>query len=99
MLNQEELKELAALQADGSYFVSLYLNVSPGTKGDYVIHLKNMLKKFSEEEGRKIFKKIKKDIEKLEAFVTSNKREFKKDWPSSLLLKSHSGRSIILLSL
>ena len=78
MLNQEELKEIATLQADGSYFVSLYLNVSPGTKGDYVIHLKNMLKKFSEEENRKIFKKIKNDIEKLEAFVTSNKREFKK---------------------
>ncbi len=77
MLNQEELKEIATLQADGSYFVSLYLNVSPGTKGDYVIHLKNMLKKFSEED-RKIFKKIKNDIEKLEAFVTSNKREFKK---------------------
>ena len=52
MLNREELKEIATLQADGSYFVSLYLNVSPGTKGDYVIHLKNMLKKFSEEEER-----------------------------------------------
>jgi len=78
MLNHEELKEIAALQADGSYFVSLYLNVSPGTKGDYVIHLKNMLKKFSEEKDRGIFKKIKNDIEKLEAFVTGNKREFKK---------------------
>ena len=99
MLNQEELKEIATLQADGSYFVSLYLNVSPGTKGDYVIHFKNMIKNISEETDKKILKKIKGDIEKLEAFVTSNKREFKKDWPLSLLLKSHSGRSIILLSL
>ncbi|MCX5717478.1 MAG: Vms1/Ankzf1 family peptidyl-tRNA hydrolase [Nitrospirae bacterium] len=78
MLNQEELKEIATLQADGSYFVSLYLNVSPSTKGDYVIHLKNMLKNISEETDKKILKKIKGDIEKLEAFVTSNKREFKK---------------------
>ena len=99
MLNREELKEIATLQADGSYFVSLYLNVSPGTKGDYVIHLKNMLKKILEETDKKIAKKIKGDIEKVDAFVTANKREFKKDWPSSLLLKSHSGRSIILPSL
>lgn len=78
MLNREELKEIAMLQADGSYFVSLYLNVSPNTKGDYVIHLKNMIKNILEETDKKILKKIKGDIEKLEAFVTSNKREFKK---------------------
>lgn len=78
MLNQEELKEIATLQADGSYFVSLYLNVSPGTKGDYVIHFKNMIKNILEETDKKVLKKIKGDIEKLEAFVTSNKREFKK---------------------
>jgi len=78
MLNREELKEMATLQADGSYFVSLYLNVSPATKGDYVIHLKNMLKRILEETDKKIVKKIKADTEKIDAFVTANKREFKK---------------------
>jgi len=78
MLNREELKEIATLQGDGSYFISLYLNVSPDTRGDYVIHLKNMIKNVSEGTDKQILKKVKRDIEKLEAFVTSNKREFKR---------------------
>jgi len=80
MLNREELKEIAVLQANSNYFVSLYLNVNPitNTKGDYAIHFKNMIRNISEGTDRKIFKKIKGDIEKIESFVVSNKREFKK---------------------
>lgn len=80
MLNRGELKEIAALQANDSYFVSLYLNVNPVTnaKGDYVIHSKNMIKDIAEGIDKKIFKKIKSDIEKIESFIVSNKREFKK---------------------
>jgi len=77
MLNRDELKEIAMLQGNGGYFVSLYLNVGPGTKGDYVIHFKNMIKNILEETDKKILKRVKDDIEKLEAFVISNKREFR----------------------
>ena len=78
MLNQEELKEIATLQADGSYFVSLYLNVSPGTKGDYVIHFKNMIKNISEETDKKILKKLKailKSLKLLSPAIRGNSRK------------------------
>ncbi len=80
MLNREELEEIATLQANSSYFVSLYLNVNPMTnaKGDYVIHFKNMLKNASEGTDKAVVKKIKGDLEKIESFIVSNKRQFKK---------------------
>jgi peptide chain release factor subunit 1 len=80
MLNRKELREIAAIHGNGSYFVSLYLNVNPVTnpKGDYVIHFKNMIRDISEGVDKKILKKIKDDIEKIEIFIVSNKREFKK---------------------
>jgi len=80
MFNREELKELAALKADDRCFVSLYLNVNPITnvKGDYAIHLKNMLKNTLEKADKKVLKKISADIGKIESFVAANKREFKK---------------------
>lgn len=80
MLNREELKEIAKMQGDETYFVSLYLNVSPitNTKGDYIIHFKNMLKNTIEGIDRAVFKKVKDDFEKIDAYVLGNKREFKK---------------------
>ncbi|MDO9289398.1 MAG: Vms1/Ankzf1 family peptidyl-tRNA hydrolase [Thermodesulfovibrionales bacterium] len=80
MLNREELREIAALQGNGSYFVSLYLNVNPVTnaKGDYIIHFKNMLRDISEGTDKKILKKIKADIGNIESFFISSKRGFKK---------------------
>ncbi|MBI4689691.1 MAG: hypothetical protein HY754_05445 [Nitrospirae bacterium] len=80
MLNRKELEDIAAIRTNGGYFVSLYLNVNPvtNTKGDYLIHLKNMIKDIPEGDDKKIFKKIKGDIEKVESFVIGNKRKFKK---------------------
>lgn len=80
MLNRQELKEIAAIHGNNSYFVSLYLNVSPisNQKGDYVIHLKNMIKDVADKTEKAVFKKIKNDLEKMESFVIGNKRRFKK---------------------
>ncbi len=80
MLSREELKELSEIKPDGGYYVSLYLNVNPVTnpRGEYLLHLKNMLKEASESTDRAIYKKVKDDLEKINSYVTSNKREFKK---------------------
>lgn len=79
MLSRAELKEIAAMDGKG-YFVSLYLNVDPlfNQKCDYVVHLKNMLKKTSEGLDRDVFKKLKGTFEKIENYVITNKRIFKK---------------------
>ncbi|NOZ24717.1 MAG: hypothetical protein GXO94_01285 [Nitrospirae bacterium] len=80
MLNREELRELSEIRSDENYYVSLYLNVNPITnpKGEYVVHLKNMIREISENTGKDVYKKIRSDLEKLTAYVTSNKREFRK---------------------
>lgn len=80
MLTYDELKELSGMSGNGNFFVSLYLNVNPitNTKGDYVIHLRNMLKENVEKVGKDVIKKTKSDIERIEAYLIGNKREFKK---------------------
>ncbi len=80
MLVYSELKELATIRCNGSFFISLYLNVNPLTnpRGVYLIHFKNMLKGIAEKVGRDTEKKIKDDLEKIEAYLMGNKREFKK---------------------
>lgn len=80
MLCREELREISKIQGNGSYYVSLYLNVNPITnpKGDYLIQFKNMMKNASETVEKQVFKKIKEDMERLDNFVFGNKRDFKK---------------------
>ncbi len=80
MLNREELKYLSEIQGNEDYYVSLYLNVNPITnpKGEYVLHLKNMIREVSENTEKGVYGKIKSDLEKISAYVTSNKRGFRK---------------------
>ncbi|MEW6571367.1 MAG: hypothetical protein AB1390_09370 [Nitrospirota bacterium] len=80
MLNRQELKELAKMQGDGSFFVSLYLNVDPtrNTKIDYVIHLKNMLKEAADKLEKNVLKKVNNDVEKIESYVFANRKMFKR---------------------
>lgn len=80
MLTKEELKEIAKMRAEGSYFVSLYLNVNPMTnvKDNYVIHVKNMLKRTGENLDKLVLKKISGDLDKIESYILSNKRVFKR---------------------
>lgn len=80
MLNREELKEIAKIRGDGSLFVSLYLNVNPVTnvKDNYVIHVKTMLKRITEDLDKEARKKVGGDLEKIESYILSNKRIFKK---------------------
>jgi len=80
MLSRSELKEIASVGKKDGYFVSLYLNVDPrfNKKGDYVVHLKNMLKNAAESLDKDIYKKVKDDLGKIDKFVLTNKRMFKK---------------------
>jgi len=80
MLNREELKEMAKMRGDGAFFVSLYLNVNPVTniKDNYVIHVKNMLKQTADSVEKNALKRITGDLEKIESYILSNKRIFKK---------------------
>ncbi|MBI4654228.1 MAG: hypothetical protein HY752_04455 [Nitrospirae bacterium] len=80
MLTSGELKHLSTASGNGNFFVSLYLNVNSLTnpKGEYVIHFKNMLKKTTEKLNKDVMKKVKEDIEKIEASLIGNKRGFKK---------------------
>ncbi len=80
MLSREELKDIAKMKNEGMYFVSFYLNVNPITtvKDNYVIHVKNMLRKTVENLDKSILKKVKADIDKIESYILSNKRVFKK---------------------
>ncbi len=80
MLSREELKEIAKMRGEGAFFVSVYLNVNPATnvKDNYVIHVKNMLKQIAENMGKDALKRINSDIEKIESYIISNKRIFKK---------------------
>lgn len=80
MISVTELKEIASYNGKGAYFVSLYLNVDPvfNKKGDYIVHLKNMLKDSAESLEKSIYKRVKGDFEKIEHHVLTNKRTFKK---------------------
>lgn len=80
MVDREELIEIARIRSDGSYYVSLYLNVNPVTnpKGDYSIWLKNALRAAAETLDRSGLKKVEKDFSAIEAYVQSNRRNFKK---------------------
>lgn len=91
MLNREELCEIAAMEGNNGYFVSLYLNVDPvlNKKGDYTVHFKNMMKNTSETLDKTVCKTVKDDLEKIESYIFSNKRLFKK----GLALLSSAGNS------
>ena len=80
MLDSKELKELARMRNDAVSFVSLYLNVDPfsNPKGDYMIQFKNMVKDAAEGLERTVYKHVKNDLEKIEAYVLGNKRMFRK---------------------
>lgn len=79
MLNRTELKEIASTDGKNS-FVSLYLNVDPmfNKKGDYIVHFKNMMKNTIETLDKSVYKKVKEDLEKIDNYVLTNKRLFKK---------------------
>jgi peptide chain release factor subunit 1 len=80
MLSREEVKELAEISGEDSYFVSFYLNVDPmfNVRGDYGVHCKNMIKDLSEKIDKGILKRIKDDLQKIENYVTSNRRILRK---------------------
>jgi len=80
MLSISELKEISSYNDKGAYYVSLYLNVDPlfNKKGDYIVHLKNMVKGSMESLDKAIYKRVKEDLEKIEQHVLTNKRAFKK---------------------
>lgn len=80
MLSREELREIAKLRGEGAFFVSLYVNVNPMTnvKNNYVIHVKSMLKQTAEKLDKSVLKKVNSDFEKIESYILTNKRVFKK---------------------
>jgi len=80
MLSRSELKEVTLMERKDGYFVSLYLNVDPmfNKKGDYIVHLKNMMKNTVETTDKTIYKKVKADLEKMDNYILANKRIFKK---------------------
>ena len=79
MLNRTELKELTSNGKSG-FFVSFYLNVDPlfNKKGDYMVHCKNMLKEKADSLDKPVYKRVKDDLEKIDRFILTNKRLFKK---------------------
>ncbi|MCL0084890.1 hypothetical protein M1N69_01875 [Thermodesulfovibrionales bacterium] len=80
MLSMTELKEIVSMEGKEGYFVSLYLNVDPllNKKGDYIVHLKNMVKNAVDRVDKDVHKKVKDDIERIENYALANKRLFKK---------------------
>lgn len=80
MLNREELKDIAKMHGDGAFFVNVFLNVNPMTsvKNNFEIHLKSMIKKTSGELDKAVLKKVSSDFEKIDSYVLTNKRMFKK---------------------
>ncbi len=91
MLNREEVREIASIEGKNGYFVNLYLNVDPifNKKGDYIVHFKNMMKNAIETLDKAVYKAVKDDLERVENYVISNKRLFKK----GLALLSSAGNS------
>lgn len=80
MLNRTELREIASMSEKDRYFVSLYLNVDPmfNTRGDYMVHFKNMMKDTIESMDKTVYKRVKNDLERIDNYVLMNKRMFKK---------------------
>jgi len=80
MFSREELKEMAKLHGNGTYFVSLYLNVNPVTnpKGEFAIRFKNMLRETTESLEKPVLKEVKEDLSLIDAYLLGNKRGFKK---------------------
>lgn len=80
MLSREEVKEIALMQGDGAYFVSLYLDVNPVTNpgGEYAIWLKNSLRSMADSLGKEALRKVEKDLSAVEGYVMSNRRDFKR---------------------
>lgn len=80
MFSRAELKEITSISTKDGHFVSLYLNVDPmfNKKGDYIVHFKNMIKEIAESLNPAVYKTVKGDIEKIESYVLTNKRMFKK---------------------
>jgi peptide chain release factor subunit 1 len=80
MLSREEIREITSMEGNDSYFACLYLNVDPmfNKKADYMVHFKNMMKNTSETLDKAVYKKVKKDLQKIENYVLSNKRMFRK---------------------
>lgn len=91
MLSREELKDIAKIHGNGSYFVSLYLNVDPVTnpKGEYAVRFKNMMKDTVESMDKAVLKKIKPDLEAIDAYIFGNRRDFKR----GLSILSSTGNS------
>jgi len=91
MLNRKELQEIAKIRGEKAFFVTLYLNVDPSTnaKSNYLIHLKNMIKETIEKTDKAVLKKISADLEKIESFILTEKRSFKK---GLALLSSHENK-------
>ncbi|MEW6003327.1 MAG: hypothetical protein AB1638_11890 [Nitrospirota bacterium] len=91
MLSREELKEIASISGKDGYFVSLYLNVDPvfNQRADYLVHFKNMMKDTIETLDKRVYKKVKDDLKKIDNYVLTNKRLFKK----GLALLSSSANS------
>jgi len=80
MLSRAELKEIISMERKDGHFVSLYLNVDPtfNTRGDYTVHLKNMMKNTIESLDRATYKRVKDDLEKIDNYILTNKRIFKR---------------------
>jgi peptide chain release factor subunit 1 len=81
MLNLEEIREMASIDPDGAYYISLYLNIDPHTnpRGEYLINARNMLKQTGDGLPKEVFKKVREDLRALEDyFVVLTPREHKK---------------------
>ncbi|HXX58396.1 MAG TPA: Vms1/Ankzf1 family peptidyl-tRNA hydrolase [Thermodesulfovibrionales bacterium] len=80
MLDRNELKEISQVRDEAPCFVSLYLDVNPLTnpKGDFAIRFKNMLKNTVESLDKNVHKLVKEDLLRIDAYVSGNKRQFKK---------------------
>jgi peptide chain release factor subunit 1 len=68
------------MRGEGALFVSLYLNVNPMTnvKDNYAIHVKSMLKQKADKMDKAVLKKVSADFEKIESYILTNKKIFKK---------------------
>ncbi len=80
MLTHEELREFSRIKRNDDYYVSLFLNVDPLTnvKGDYIIHLKNMVKEKKENLEKDVYKSVMEDMNQIESFIFSERRNLKK---------------------
>jgi peptide chain release factor subunit 1 len=80
MFNKEELREIAKMRGDGAVFVSLYLNVNPMTtvKDNFAIHVKSMIKQTADKLDKAVLKKVQGDFDKIESYVLTDKKIFKK---------------------